>query len=181
MRRGNPRHGRHLAVVTAAGAAVALISGQPAQSAEEQAPKPDPLTLSRAGVKVRATVGGYCLPVQNDPTEFAECVDSVYPLPIRRKLPVRAGSRITLRTKSPARRLRVRLLRVRGQDFNRVAGKVRTRAVGESGKTWRLRLPRRLGRATALDLNVDYRPTGTARFGGTANFWAGIAKASCRR
>lgn len=75
-----------------------------------------------------------------------------------------------INTGDATRRPSVRLLSVRG---NRVAtGKsLRVRASGDSGTRWRVRLPRRLGSANVMDIDVAYSA------GGTANFWAGLALA----
>ena len=128
-----------------------------------------------------ATVGSYCVHFQegegsSDVEHGTTCADKAYPLRTRKRLAARPRAVVNFDTKPPARRVRVGLLRVRGDDIS-AQGRVRNAVAADAeGRKWRYRFPRRLGRATTLELDVDYPD------GGDANFWVGIRRTptSCR-
>ena len=136
-----------------------------------QADRPT-LSIKRAGLFVRATLGSFC----TSPSAGAGlCADSAYPLRVRGRLPVRPGGRVVLKPSVEARSVVARLMRVDGRDFEPVGRKLAVRRL--SARRWAVELRRDLGGANVLDVSLRWQnPRDGA---GDANFWGGIRR-SCR-
>ena len=133
------------------------------------------LSIKRAGLVARATLGSFCTTPPAGGGGAGFCADSAYPLRVRGRLPVRPGGRVVLKPSVEARGVVVRLMRVDGRDFEPVGRKLAVRRL--SARRWAVRLRRDLGGANVLDVSLRWQnPRDGA---GDANFWGGIRR-SCR-
>ena len=159
-------------VVSAALAVAGTVAERGAGAAEELAEPPAPSVTVR-GLTARAVVGSYCVPAPREDQESERqapsdlCVDSAYPLGPKGRLPVRSRSRVRIDVRTRARAVRAHLVRVRGRSFTSVGPLLTGRALTPDGRYWKVRLPTRLGAATALSIDVIYPD-------GDANAWAGL-------
>jgi hypothetical protein len=96
-------------------------------------------------VTVTPTSGSYC----RSGADQSLCADAAYPLPIKRRLPVRPGGRITIASDEPLSDVDTCLETKRLRRF-------RCADAAGSGTHWRVRLPHRLRRADRLSIFVRY-------------------------
>jgi hypothetical protein len=159
MRR-RPRK-RALGAATALLAAVAFVTAASAHISREERR----LTVSSHGLFEKATLGTFCEAHGN----HGVCADAGYPLETRGRLPVHPRGHVGLRTSAPAERVSVSFVRVRDDGHFRFVGPTkRARMHDDTGRRWRLRLPRDLPRrANILDAFIRYPD-------GDGDFWAGI-------
>ena len=123
------------------------------------------LTVSSHGLFEKATLGSFC----EAHGDHGVCADAAYPLETRGRLPVHPRGHVGLRTSAPATRVSVSFVRVREDGrFRHVGPSKRARKHDDTGRRWRLRLPRDLPpRANVLDAFIRYPD-------GDGDFWAGI-------
>lgn len=157
-----------MSVVIGLGCLLAIAGEAPASALKmsSEPPQPPPLLAQRDDAVVSASLGDY---------EWREVIlDAGYPLPIRKRLPVSPGDRVSLRIGTPAARVVVSLLHVsRGEPIGHEAGDVlaqlSSRPVSPSRGRWVTKLPRDLKRGNVLDVSVLY-----ANSRGYADFWVGL-------
>jgi hypothetical protein len=103
------------------------------------------------------------------------CVDTVYPLPVNGRLPVRARGRVVLETSVEASELTAGLTRVRGSRVEPIGGHLGVRRL--SANRWAVTLPTRLRNANVLDVFLRWNNPHDGR--GDASFSGGIRQ-TCR-
>jgi hypothetical protein len=105
-----------MAVVIALGCLLVIAGGALAsdQRTSTQVPHPPPLSAKRGDAVVSATLGSYCwdhsLSVSSE-----LCVDTVYPLPVHKRLPASPGDKVSLRIGAPAAPVEVSLDHIAGK------------------------------------------------------------------
>ncbi|HEX2391870.1 MAG TPA: hypothetical protein VHI77_03015 [Solirubrobacterales bacterium] len=114
-----------------------------------------------------ASLGTYCW----NGSSSALCLDAGYPLPVRKRLSVSAGDRVSLRIGAPAARVAVSLLHVAGEAEDALA-RLRSNPASPRRGTWVTKLPRDLMTGNVLDVSVEY-----ADDQGDADFWVGLREA----
>ncbi len=128
------------------------------------------LTVASHGLYTKATLGTNCdTESDHEGGAVTRCSDAVYPLETRGRLPVHPRGHVGLRTSARATRVTVSFFRVTDDDRVRSVGSSRrARMHDDTGRRWRLRLPRDLPRrANILDAFIRYPD-------GDGDFWAGI-------
>ena len=115
------------------------------------------------GLFVKSKLGSYCW------TQGAsgQCADGAYPLKTRGRLPVDQRDRVTLLVPDPARKVRVSLVHVEGEQINYLDWNRQARAAGQGHHRWWFRLPADLGNANVLEIFARYQQ-------GDGDFWAGL-------
>lgn len=127
------------------------------------------MTVSDHGVIVAPTRGSFCRSAPADRgTRVGVCADAVYPLRITGHLPIGPRDVLRIRTVDRGTHVVVRLGVPGRRGF--ATKLVRTaRRTTPSGRSWTVRLPAALPRATVLSIE--------ARFvNGDGNWWAGVAR-----
>ena len=162
-RGGGPAHRIAAVAATAAGAlAMGLPGAVSAAGAGPHPDRPKRVTVSTGGASVRADIGSNCL---RDPAQPEEptgvCEDKVGDPGTRRVLPICPRRRVIVTTGADASRVFAVLSTAGGL---RPLASRRARAVGQSLRRWRFRLPRRLRGARLLEVYVDYPAYGSAPF-----------------
>lgn len=154
-------HKTALGAAAALLAAVAFVTTASAHISREERR----LTVSSHGLFEKATLGSFCEAHGN----HGVCATAAYPLETRGRLPVHPRGHVGLRTSARATRVTVSFYRVTDDDRVRSVGSSkRARMHDDTGRRWRLRLPRDLPRrANILDAFIRYPD-------GDGDFWAGI-------
>ncbi len=136
---------------------------------------PRPVLVKAHGLTARSTVGSFCTTsVPDHGSQVRQCADFAYPLPVRGRLPARAGDVIHLRFRhNPAivdriENVRMRVLQVDADSFS-LAGHAHHEAhVPGHPNRWIARLPHGIQGPYVLEALAGYPgPDG-------ADFWAGL-------
>jgi len=143
------------------------IAPTPLYGADDEPTATKNRLLVIAGEKAgNAKPGSYCLtsaPPRPGSPGMRECSSVSYDPTPRRLFHVSAGSTIAMCAGSPAIKMSVAIVRD-GKRGPRQLSSHRARRLDRSGQCWRARLPKPLGRATSVDIRVDYSQTDFARF-----------------
>jgi len=131
----------------------------PGSASREDLPKR--LTVTTDGLSARAIIGSHCLRDPEQPESPPLCEDKAGEPGTRRKLPIRPRHLVTLATGADASRVFIELSKAGG---GRLLASGRATAVGRSARRWTFRLPRRLRRASLLEVYVTYPAYGSAPF-----------------
>jgi hypothetical protein len=161
----------------AALAVPAVLAGGVLGASAKPAGQSNPLRLSisRAGLTERATLGSFCRQGRTtDGGSTGSCGDAAYPLPTHGRLPVEPGSRLILRPGVEPRHVNVHLIRSQGTTFTPIGRKLDVKRL--AAHRWAVELPARLRGAHLLDVSLRFKNPRDGQ--GDADFWGAIRQ-SC--
>lgn len=128
-----------------------------AADGHRQAEAPRTIVLGSLGLLIRAPAGNGCGTTEGG--ELACTAKGFSGHPTAGRLPVSARGRLRIETRAPARRVWIRFARgveVGGSPLRPVGRVQRAKAVRESKRSWRVRVPGSLGGRGAVMVTVEY-------------------------
>jgi hypothetical protein len=135
---------------------------------------PNTARVTTRGLTADTTRGSWCSWYQTSKRTWVwSCADYAYPLPTEAFLPITRGAVVRVDTRRPANDVTATLRHVDGDDESVVGPAMTGTPVDSSRRIWQLRLPQRIGGASALSITAHWW-----KDPGDANWWAGVRPVS---